>query len=300
MRIVRTQSEIDSLAAEVGEFVLVPTMGALHEGHAALIRLGAARARAMSAAQSDAPPASIVSIFVNPTQFDDPRDFARYPRVLQADVALCEAAGATAVFAPGVETMYPPGVDVPVPPLPAVATEPALEDAHRPGHFRGVCQVVRRLFDMVRPVAAVFGEKDWQQLQVIRAMTAAEGLNVEIVAGPTVREANGLAMSSRNVFLTAEERERAGAVYRALREASALRLSESPSRASSSRQPDRQTAAEDMMRGVLESAGIEVEYATIRDAQHLMRIPDDDASPRRALIAGRLGSVRLIDNAAWE
>lgn len=296
MRIVRTQSEIDSLDADRGELVLVPTMGALHAGHAALIRRGAARAE--TAIRSDHA-ACIVSIFVNPTQFDDPRDFARYPRVLDVDVALCEAAGATAVFAPSVETMYPQGMTVAVPPMPAVATEPGLEDAHRPGHFRGVCQVVRRLFEMVRPKAAVFGEKDWQQLQVVRAMTIAEGLPIEIIAGPTVREADGLAMSSRNVFLTAEERLRAAAMHRALRAAQHVGATASESRPGALRAAGTQAIAEDAMRRVLIDAGIEVEYATIRHAHRLVRIPDDDPSPRRALIAGRLGSVRLIDNAAW-
>jgi pantoate--beta-alanine ligase len=143
----------------------VPTMGALHEGHAELIRRAAtiARERGLAAGCS-------VSIFVNPTQFDDKKDFDRYPQTLAADLALCEAAGAACVYAPRVLDIYPPDAPIPVPALPGVATSPQLEDAFRPGHFAGVCQVVARLFDLVRPAIAVFGEKDWQQLQVVGPM----------------------------------------------------------------------------------------------------------------------------------
>lgn len=251
-------------------------MGALHAGHARLVE----RARDLPARRG-AP--VIVSVFVNPTQFDDPADLARYPRTLEADVEVCRRAGADVVFAPRVESVYPHGASEPPGELPAVATEPGLEDAHRPGHFAGVCQVVRRLFDLVRPRVAVFGEKDWQQFQVIRAMTERERLGVEIVPVPTVREADGLAMSSRNVFLADSDRAAARSLSRALCEACAERV------------PRR---AEDRMRAILSEAGAIVEYAAVRDARTLRPLPAD-ARTGRALIAARVGSVRLIDNAEW-
>ena len=260
--------------------VFVPTMGALHAGHARLVQC----ARDLPA-RRDAP--VVVSVFVNPTQFNDPADLARYPRTLQADVEVCRSAGAEVVFAPAVSDVYPQGSTSPPGDLPAVATEPKLEDAHRPGHFAGVCQVVRRLFELVRPRAAVFGEKDWQQLQVIRAMTAQERLSVEIVPVPTVREPDGLAMSSRNVFLTPDARARAGAISRALCEANAATSG---------------AGAEARMRELLIAAGLEVEYAVVRDSQTLMPLPVN-ARNGRALIAARVragaGTVRLIDNAEW-
>jgi len=263
-------------------------MGALHEGHASLIRQAAAIARARRDVRG-----VIVSIFVNPTQFNDPADFSRYPKTLDADLALCEAAGATAVFVPSVETMYPPRIPIDAPPLPAVARDPGLEDARRPGHFAGVCQIVKRLFEIVRPAAAIFGEKDWQQLQVVRAMTLEQGLGVEIIPGPTVREPDGLAMSSRNRFLSPSERARASVLSWALCTANKMpTLGE----------------AERVMRVVLERAGLDIEYAEIREASSLraraggVPRPIGASNPQhsmRALIAARLGTVRLIDNAAW-
>lgn len=225
----------------------------------------------------------VVSVFVNPTQFNDAKDLERYPRTLETDIELCERMGAAAVFAPSVEAVYPPGGGAVSPPLPAVATQPGLEDAHRPGHFAGVCQVVKRLFELVRPSAAVFGEKDWQQLQVIRAMSQQERLGVEIVPVPTVREADGLAMSSRNVFLTKEDRARAKSLNAALREACEERSA---------------STAESRMRAALRDAGVRVEYAVVRDSETLMPLENGQASGR-ALIAARVGDVRLIDNAPW-
>lgn len=186
------------------------------------------------------------------------------------------------VFVPSVEEVYPEGRKPVVPPLPSAATEPGLEDALRPGHFAGVCQVVRWLFGAVKPGAAIFGEKDYQQLAVIRAMTREQRLPIVIVPGETIREADGLAMSSRNRFLTAEERPRAVAVSRALR---------------MGQHAGTPNAAERVMREVLESAGLEVQYAVVRDAETLGGV--DASRPMRALIAARLGSIRLIDNAAW-
>lgn len=272
MRVVGTQADLDR--AGLAGCVLVPTMGAMHAGHEALIALAAQRA--------GAPSGVCVSVFVNPTQFNEASDFEKYPRDLDADLRRCESLGVGTVFAPGPETVYPPGREIPVEPLPAVATEPGLEDAFRPGHFAGVCQVVRRLFDLVRPAAAVFGEKDWQQLQVVRAMVAGEGLGVEIIPGPTVREPDGLAMSSRNTRLDATWRQRASGIPRAFEAAS-----EAPTPAE----------AERAMRRVLEDSGLAVEYAAVREASALG--PPEADRPCRALIACRAGGVRLIDNRSW-
>jgi len=259
--------------------VFVPTMGALHAGHGRLIEAAVARREPGRAGV-------VVSVFVNPTQFNDPKDLERYPRTLDADLRLCEAAGASAVFAPTVEAVYPRDARLSPPTataLPGVATLPGLDDAHRRGHFAGVCQVVKRLFELVRPRAALFGEKDWQQLQVIAAMTRGDGLGVEIVPVPTVREKDGLAMSSRNMFLTREDRVRA----RSLSEALCAANGEGTVR-----------AAEERMRSVLEAARVAVEYAVVRDAETLMPL-GETAQAGRALIAARVGSVRLIDNAGW-
>jgi len=257
-------------------------MGALHAGHGRLIEAAAAR-REPGGKSGGA--VVVVSVFVNPTQFNDPKDLERYPRTLDADLRLCEAAGASVVFAPTVDAVYPKGERRPptASALPRVATLPGLDDAHRPGHFAGVCQVVKRLFELVRPRAALFGEKDWQQLRVIAAMTEQEGLKVEIVPVPTVREKDGLAMSSRNVFLTPEERIRARSLSEAL---SAANGAEAVAR------------AEARMMHVLEAARVQVEYAVVRDAETLMPL-GETAQAGRALIAARVGSVRLIDNAGW-
>ena len=256
---------------------LVPTMGALHAGHARLVEIGATIARERNL------PGCMATVFVNPTQFNDPADLARYPRTLDHDADLCRAAGADAVFAPRVDDIYPPGRPIPVPPLPPVATRPGLEDAHRPGHFAGVAQVVQRLFDLTRPAVAVFGEKDWQQLAVIRAL--AGGAGPEIVPAATVRTPSGLAMSSRNRFLSPAQAEQALAIPRALEAAARAKTP-----------VDAQAA----MASLLADAGLATEYAVVRDAETLLPLPPDAArGSGRALIAARLGSVRLIDNAPW-
>lgn len=253
--------------------VLVPTMGALHEGHLSLVRLAREHTRRPV----------VVSIFVNPTQFNDPEDLRRYPRDLERDARLCASAGADFVFAPTVETVYPAAPPVPVPPLPTVATEPKLEDAGRPGHFQGVCQVVSRLFDLCRPAAAVFGAKDWQQLQVVRAMIALQGRDIEIIEGDIVREPDGLAMSSRNKHLAGRARKDAIVLRRALDVAS---------------QSQDVAHAEQAMRETIESVGAQVAYAVVRDAHTLMPI-HDPAAPARALVSAIVGGVRLLDNAPW-
>ena len=189
---------------------LVPTMGALHEGHASLVR--------RSVAENDV---TVVSVFLNPTQFNDPKDLERYPRTLEADCELLEACGADIVFAPGVEEIYPePDTRCfSYPP-----TDSVMEGAMRPGHFNGVCQIVSKLFSYVEPDKAYFGEKDYQQIAVIRRMVADLGFGLEIVPCPVIRQSDGLAMSSRNTLLSDEERQTAANIYRVLNESRTLGL----------------------------------------------------------------------------
>jgi len=260
---------------EAGASVLVPTMGALHAGHLALVERGVSIARERGLEQG-----CVVSVFVNPTQFDDPADLERYPRTLDEDARACEAAGASFVWAPAVEEIYPPGVEVPVPPLPPQAVGPGLEDRYRPGHPAGVCQVVNRLFELVRPAAAVFGEKDWQQLVMLGELSRATG-GPEVIGHPTVREADGLAMASRNRFLSKGDRARARAVPRAIELA---------------RQEHDPDAAEALMGRTLMEHGLLIDYAVVRDAHTLLRPVGGEG---RVLVAARAGGVRLLDNAAW-
>ncbi len=272
MRVVHDPAGLEASAG--GAFV--PTMGALHEGHLALVR----RARALAGPV-------VVSIFVNPTQFGPAEDWSRYPRTLEADLEAARGAGADVVFAPGVEAVYPPGREVQVPELPPVATRPRLEDAARPGHFAGVCQVVARLFDVVRPSVAVFGEKDYQQLLVVSAMVSREAARwpgLRIIAHPTVRDPGGLALSSRNAYLRPAQRGSAMSLHRALREAQAA--------AARGASP---AEAERAMRRVLDDEGLAIDYAAVRDAATLMPI-DAWRRPARALVAARVGEVRLLDN----
>ena len=189
---------------------LVPTMGALHEGHASLVR--------RSVTENDV---TVVSVFLNPTQFNDPKDLERYPRTLEADCELLDACGADFVFAPGVEEIYPePDTRCfSYPP-----TDSVMEGAMRPGHFNGVCQIVSKLFSYVEPDKAYFGEKDYQQIAVIRRMVADLGFGLEIVPCPVIRQSDGLAMSSRNTLLSDEERQTAANIYRVLNESRTLGL----------------------------------------------------------------------------
>ena len=256
----------------------VPTMGALHEGHGSLVRRASADGRPI-----------VVSIFVNPTQFGPSEDYARYPRTLDSDRALLEPLGVAAVFVPSVEAIYPRGLEAArteaaATQLPEVATRPQLEDACRPTHFGGVALVVGRLFDLVRPGRAYFGEKDYQQLRLIEDMVAADRGrygSLEIVPCPTIRERDGLAMSSRNRYLAPEHRDAALALSRALQIAHSAQ---------------RVATAERLMRDTLDAHGLETEYAVVRDARTLMPVTGFER-PTRALIAVRLGSTRLIDNA---
>lgn len=272
--------------------ILVPTMGALHDGHQSLVRQARSIADLqMSGQGSPSHPATkpcvLVTIFVNPTQFGPSEDFARYPRTLEQDLRACEAAGADVVFAPPVEVVYPSDDPPRTPRLPAVATTPGLEDAARPTHFAGVCQVVLRFFELVKPAAAVFGEKDWQQLQVVRAMVQQENLPIRIVPGQTVREPDGLAMSSRNRFLSTNDRKRA------------IAISHSLTLARAASHPDE---AELIMAERLSFAAITPDYVVVRNAETLASRAQgewDRSQAMRAVIAGRVGSVRLLDNAAW-
>ena len=254
-------------------------MGALHAGHGSLVT----RAR-------EAGKPIVVSIFVNPTQFGPKEDYVRYPRTLDSDCALLEPLGASAVFVPSVEAIYPRGLEAARSeaaafPLPDVATKPGLEDACRPTHFGGVALVVGRLFDLVRPSAAYFGEKDYQQLRLVQDMVDADRArfgDLRIVPCATVREGDGLAMSSRNRYLSSDERTAAIALSRALQIAHSAQ---------------KVPTAERLMVDTLGSFGLEVEYAVVRDARTLMPVTGFER-PTRALIAARLGSTRLIDNAA--
>lgn len=203
-KIVELQNELFTARKEGKDVGLVPTMGALHEGHASLVR--------RSVAENGV---TVVSVFVNPTQFNDKNDLKNYPRDLEADCRLLESCGADYVFAPSVEEMYPQPDNrhFEFPPISTV-----MEGAHRPGHFNGVCQVVSRLFYIVRPMRAYFGEKDWQQIAVVKAMVRRLGLKVSIVECPIVREENGLARSSRNSLLSDSEKAIAPNIYKALKE----------------------------------------------------------------------------------
>ncbi|MFG0313943.1 MAG: 4-phosphopantoate--beta-alanine ligase [Phycisphaerales bacterium] len=261
--------------------VLVPTMGALHGGHASLIQAAVRRARIEGVP-------SAVSIFVNPKQFNDPKDFDTYPDRMDDDLAMCRDAGVDIVFHPSVDTVYPPGEDVTSNVIiPNVASKPGLEDTYRPGHFDGVCKVVSRLFDLCDPSGAVFGEKDWQQLQCVRTMSRLQARDLQIIPAETVREESGLAMSSRNLNLTPEARVQSVAISKALFASSGVQTPE---------------LAESLMREILASGGIDPEYAVVRPADTLMPLPDPATNPHvpcRALIAAKVGGVRLIDNAPW-
>jgi pantoate--beta-alanine ligase len=279
MIIARTQDElrqtVDAWRTGGERIGFVPTMGALHAGHLSLVRLARERAgRAMKV---------VASVFVNPTQFGPSEDFNRYPRQPEKDGAMLEEAGCDLLFLPDVATIYPPGNATFV--EPAGAAE-GLEGACRPGHFRGVATVVCALFNLVRADVAVFGEKDAQQLAVIRQMVRDLHLPVEIVPGPTVREADGLAMSSRNAYLSAEERRAATVLHRSLRAAeTAIGQGER-----------RGDVVRERLREVLNTEPLaRVEYAEVVDAESFQ--PVETLRGRLVLpLAVRIGGTRLIDN----
>ena len=255
-----------------GPVALVPTMGALHEGHRTLVR--AARERAASV---------VVSVFVNPTQFGPGEDFDRYPRTWDADLAALAEEGADLVFHPEVEDVYPPGaLGVTVDPGPLGAV---FEGAVRPGHFAGVLTVVAKLFGLVRPDLAFFGEKDYQQLTLIRAMARELALGVEVVGAPTVREDDGLALSSRNRLLSPEQREAATCLFLALSEAAELARA-------GERDAGKLVAA--MAREIGATSEARIDYVAVVDEDTFEEVPTIDGRAR-ALVAARFGGVRLID-----
>lgn len=277
MQIIQTITEMQSLAIALrtqGKLIgLVPTMGALHEGHLRLIDIAKQRADVV-----------IVSIFVNPTQFGANEDFAKYPRTLEADAAACEKRGADIIFAPKKDDIYPPGYSTYV-------TEERLSKGlcgiSRPGHFRGVSTVVNLLFNITRPDFAVFGQKDAQQVAVIKKMVADLWLPVQIVVAPTVREQDGLAMSSRNQYLSEEQRTDANRIYRALREGKRL-IDEGI------RSPDRVLA--EITHVLSQSRRIRLIYVALVDRESFA--PVREIVPGKGLIAIAVwvNDVRLIDN----
>jgi pantoate--beta-alanine ligase len=275
LRIVKTVAELRATCEEarVGARVgFVPTMGALHEGHLALVREASRHA-----------PFCVVSIFVNPTQFGPKEDLSRYPRDLQGDVAKLAAVGTHLVFAPEPGEMYAPGDDTRVR-VGHVAAP--LEGERRPGHFEGVATIVTKLFAAVGPCVAVFGRKDYQQLLVVRRLVRDLLLPVQIVGHPIVRERDGLAMSSRNAYLSSDERVRALSIVRGL---------DAASRAFAGGQR-RRAELERLVRASIEPAVTSVDYVEARDADGLDAVGEQLGERAALLVACRVGNTRLIDN----
>ncbi len=274
--IVRTipalRRALDGLRARKATTALVPTMGALHDGHVSLVRLAKRRAKKV-----------IVSIFVNPTQFAPTEDFGSYPRTWKADVAKLAAEDVDLIWNPDVKTMYPVGFAT------RILTEgPAtanLEDRFRPHFFGGVATVVGKLFTQCRPDFAIFGEKDFQQLRVVTRMAGDLDLGVKVVGSRTVRERDGLAMSSRNVYLTPDERSAATILYRAMKQ-SAARL----------RAGDDTEAAMAGGAQMIAGAGFALDYFEVRHAETLAPVASLKDGPMRILVAAKIGKTRLIDN----
>jgi pantoate--beta-alanine ligase len=274
MQVIRTVAEMEATRAELeGSVGVIPTMGYLHEGHLSLVR--------RCVAENDH---SVAWIFVNPTQFGPGEDLERYPRDEARDLSLLEAQGTDIVFVPSADEVYPPGFDEWVE-VHGPLTE-RLEGAHRPGHFRGVTTVVARMFRIIRPHRAYFGRKDAQQLRVVRRMVAEQGISVEIVGMPIVREADGLAMSSRNVYLSSEDRAAALALSRSLRDASAM-VAEGEWDARKVR---------GKVTGALEAESrLAPDYVSVVDEETFEEIDGIDR-PALLLVAATVGSTRLIDN----
>lgn len=277
-RAIRTVHTVAALRAQIQQWraagdkiALVPTMGALHAGHVAL--MNAARERAERA---------IVTIFVNPTQFAPTEDLSRYPRTLEADLAKAQAAGVDMAFVPDVGEMYPEGFCTTIS-LAGPALD--LETAFRPTHFAGVATVVAKLLLQALPDVALFGEKDYQQLQVVTRLARDLDLPVQIVGVPTVREPDGLAMSSRNVYLSTADRATAAVLHRALSQA-AERIA----------REGKVEAAVEEARAVVCAAGFQLDYLEARHAETLAPINGADDGPIRVLVAARIRATRLIDN----
>jgi pantoate--beta-alanine ligase len=276
--IVRTvpalRRALDGLRAKKATTALVPTMGALHDGHVSLVRLAKRRATTV-----------IVSIFVNPTQFAPSEDFSSYPRTWKADVARLAAENVDLIWNPDVKTMYPDGFATRI--LTEGPATVGLEDRFRPHFFGGVTTVVGKLFTQCRPDVAVFGEKDFQQLRVVTRMAGDLDLGVKVIGSKTVRERDGLAMSSRNVYLSPDERRTAPTLYRAMKE-SAKRL----------RAGDGIEAAMAGGAQLVLAAGFTLDYFEVRHAETLAPIASVNDGPMRILVAAKLGKTRLIDNVA--
>lgn len=272
MKVVRTIAQCRAERKKLGRLALVPTMGALHTGHVSLI--GEAKRRA---------PHVAVSIFVNPTQFGPREDFTKYPRPIEEDLAKCQSAGVQLVFNPTPEEMYPPDEPEIVVDFPQLTS--VLEGKHRPGHFRGVCQVVAKLFNVIQPDVAVFGQKDFQQSRVLTAMVQALNWPIEMVPAPTLRDPDGLAMSSRNQYLSLEERLKALAIPRALQTA------EKEFQAGI-RQTNRLVAT---MQNILLPQHLNIDYVAVVDPITLKNL-DVVKGPAVLAVAARVGNTRLIDN----
>lgn len=276
---IATTGELAALRARVAAWKreglrvgFVPTMGNLHAGHHSLLRLARGHADRV-----------VASVFVNPTQFGPDEDFARYPRTPEADAAGLDAAGCDLLWLPSVETMYPFGVEATVQVRVPGVTE-VLEGAHRPGHFDGVATVVARLFNQVQPDVAVFGRKDYQQLAVIRYLVRDLAFPLELLAAPILREADGLAMSSRNQYLSAEERPLAAELQRTLQTMRAALVAGAP-----------RLQVEAEARAHLRRRGFDVDYVVVRRPD-LGEPADGEGGAQLALVAARLGRTRLIDN----
>jgi pantoate--beta-alanine ligase len=277
MHSVKTAAELRERVAawrrEGARVGFVPTMGNLHEGHYSLVSVARANAERI-----------VASVFVNPTQFGPREDFASYPRTLESDRAGLQAHGCDLLFAPGVEEVYPFGVEATVRvDVPVVAE--TLEGVLRPGHFTGVATVVTKLLNLVQPDVAVFGQKDYQQLLVIRRLVRDLALPIEILAAPTMRETNGLAMSSRNQYLSADERQRAAVIHQTLaRMCAAVRDGK----------PLADIEHDALL--ALSAEGLSVDYAVVRRREDLAEPQPGQRQGLIALIAAKLGRARLIDN----
>ena len=282
MRIVETPKEMQALSRlwrREGRMVgFVPTMGALHEGHLSLAR--------MARTQNDV---FVASIFVNPLQFGSREDLDKYERPFERDGRLLQETGCDVLFAPSTEAMYGPHADGSRTVVEVGEIGGVLEGAVRPGHFRGVATVVAKLFNVVAPGRAYFGEKDYQQLKVIQQMVRDLFFDVEVVPGPTVREPDGLAMSSRNARLSLEERETSATLYRVLLEGASL---------AKSGERSAKVLVEAMRRLCEAHPIIDLQYVAVVDAETLQPISDLDGRPARALIAASVGGTHLIDNLA--
>jgi pantoate--beta-alanine ligase len=276
MKVVQSIAELRTARDKLGSLALVPTMGALHPGHLSLIEI--ARRKADHVA---------VSIFVNPTQFGAREDFGRYPRPLESDLAKCEAAGVDLVLHPDEQEMYPPGSVETIVDFPSLTT--VLEGKHRPGHFRGVCQVVAKLFNIFQPDFACFGQKDFQQLRVLSAMVEMLNWNIEIVSCPTIRDPDGMAMSSRNQYLTPAERERAVSISKALFAAQEMVRN-------GVKQASRLSTA---VQHQLLAKHLQIDYIASVDPLTLKPVEIMNG-PTVIAVAVRLGAVRLIDNVIVE